>query len=215
MKRALVMAGVCLAAGSLALAQEQPQTKTHTETTVKQSGPGADTKTKMESVVGTVKEYETGKKIKISGPNDKTYSFDLDENARVNGSIVVGQKAKVEFVKESDGTTRVSVLSEASASAQNAAAMPKSHTEQTVKHNVPDAADTKVKTETVVGTVKEYEAGRKIVVTGPGDKEYRFDLDANASVQHPVAVGDRVKVTYKKGDAGEKVTVISPYGGKV
>ena len=98
MKRTLVWMGVCLAAGSLALAQE-PQTKTHTETTVKQTGPGPDTKTKMESVVGTVKEYEAGKKIKISGPNDKTYSFDLDENARVSGTIVVGQKAKVRVLE--------------------------------------------------------------------------------------------------------------------
>ena len=71
-----------------------------------------------------------------------------------------------------------------------------------------------MKTETVIGTVKEYEAGKKIVVTGPQDKEYRFDLDENASVVRPVAVGDRVKVTYQKGDTGEKVTVIAHYGGK-
>jgi hypothetical protein len=213
MKRVLAMVGVCLAAGSLALAQE-PQTKTHTETTIKQTGPGPDTKTKMESVVGTVKEYEAGKKIKISGPNDKTYTFDLDEDARINGAIVVGQKAKVEFTKDNSGREHVSVLSEASASSKMGATMPKSYTEQTVKHNDPNGPDTKVKTETVVGTVKEYTAGKKIVVNGPNDKSYSFDLDENAAIRHPVAVGDRVKVTYQKGDAGDKVTVISHYGTK-
>jgi hypothetical protein len=215
MKRALVLAGVCLAAGSLALAQE-PQTKTHTETTVKHSGPGPDTKTKMESVVGTVKEYEAGKKIKISGPNDKTYTFDLDENARVTGAIAIGQKAKVQYWKDNDGHERVSVLSEASGpgAMPNAAAMPRSHTEETVKNKVPNAPDTKVKTETVVGTIKKYEPGKKIVVTGPGDKDYSFDLDENASILRPVSVGDRVKVTYQKGDTGDKVTVIAHYGAK-
>jgi hypothetical protein len=118
MKRALVMVGVCcLAAGSLALAQE-PQTKTATETVVKQKGPGPDTKTKMESVVGTVKEYDAGKKIKISGPNDKTYSFDLDEDARIDGAIVIGQKAKVEYTKDDSGREHVTVLSEATASSK-------------------------------------------------------------------------------------------------
>ena len=213
MKRAVVMFGVCLAAGTLALAQE-PQTKTHTETTIKQTGPGPDTKTKMESVVGTVKEYEAGKKIKISGPNDKTYSFDLDEDARIDGAIVVGQKAKVQYTKDDSGREHVTVLSEASGASKMGATMPRSHTEKTVKHEVPNAADTKVKTETVIGTVKEYEAGKKIVVTGPNDKKYSFDLDENASVLKPVSVGDRVKVTYQKGDAGEKVTVISHYGTK-
>jgi len=213
MKRALVLAGLCLAAaGSLALGQDQP--KTHTETTVKQKGPGPDTKTKTESVVGTVKEYDAGKKIKISGPGDKTYSFDLDEGAKVNGSIVVGQPAKVHYTKDSEGHEHVSVISEASSVASGVSAKPATHTEKTVKTKNPNGPDTKVKTESVVGTVKEYEAGKKIVVSGPNSKSYSFDLDENASVRKPVAVGDGVKVTYTKGDGGEKVTVVSHYGSK-
>jgi hypothetical protein len=211
MKRALVLAGLCLAAaGSLALAQDQP--KQHTETTVKQKGPGPDTKAKYETVVGTVKEYEAGKKIKISGPGDKTYSFDLDENAKVNGSIVVGQEAKVRYSKDTEGHEHVAVISEATSVASGVAAKPRTHTEKTVKTKNPNGPDTKVKTESVVGTVKEYEAGKKIVVTGPNDKNFSFDLDQNAAVRQPVAVGDRVKVTYTKGDNGDKVTVVSHYG---
>jgi hypothetical protein len=83
-----------------------------------------------------------------------------------------------------------------------------------VKNKVPNAPDTKVKTETVVGTIKKYEPGKKIVVTGPGDKDFTFDLDENASILRPVAVGDRVKVTYRKGDNGDKVTVIAHYASK-
>ena len=51
-------------------------------------------------------------------------------------------------------------------------------------------------------------------MTGPDNKEYRFDLDENASMAGPVAVGDRVKVSYRKSDAGNQVTVVSPYKGK-
>ena len=122
--------------------------------------------------------------------------------------------AYVSYVKGSDGREHVAVVSAASREAQGAATMPKSHTEETVKQTAPGMDDTKVKTETVVGVVKEYEAGKKIVVTGPGGKDYRFDLDENASLTKPVSVGDRVKVSYQKSDAGDKVTVVAHYSGK-
>jgi hypothetical protein len=202
--------------GGYAAAQDAtaPQTKTHTESTTKQTGPGPDSKVKTESVHGTVKEYEAGKKIKISGPNDKTYSFDLDEDAKVDGTIIVGQMANVSYVKGSDGREHVAVVSAATRAAVGAATLPKSHTETTVKHEAPGMDDTKVKTETVIGVVKAFEAGKKIVVTGPKGKDYSFDLDENVSMTTPVAVGDRVKVSYKKGEAGEKVTVVARYIGK-
>jgi hypothetical protein len=214
MKRAFGLVLACLAAGSFAVAQTGQDSRSHSETTVKQKGPGPDTKQKMESVTGIVKDYDAGKKITVSGPGDKSYSFDLDENARVSGNIAVGQKVKVHYWKDNDGHERVSVISAASGSSVGEATMPRSHTETTMKQRVPDAPDTKVKTETVVGTVKEYEAGKKIVVTGPGNKDYRFDLDENASVPGPVAVGERVKVTYRKGEGGDKATVVSHWTGK-
>ncbi|HTO77464.1 MAG TPA: hypothetical protein VMQ61_15430 [Thermoanaerobaculia bacterium] len=213
MKRTFLLAAGLLAAASFVAAQET-QTTTSTETTVKHSGPGPDTKAKMETVVGTVKEYEAGKKIKIAGPKDKTYSFDLDENARVEGAVVVGQQAKVEYWKGTDGHERVSVVSEASRSATMAATMPKSHTESTTKNEHVNAPDTKSKTESVVGVVKKYEAGKKIVVTGPNNKDYSFDLDENAAVSGTIAVGERVKVTRRKGESGESITAIARYSGK-
>ena len=109
MKRTASLVVACLAAGGLAIAQDG-QTKTHTETTVKQSGPGPDTKMKMESVVGTVKEYEAGKKIVVKGPNDKSYSFDLDENASVLRPVAVGDRVKVTYQK-GDAGDKVTVIS--------------------------------------------------------------------------------------------------------
>ena len=44
--------------------------------------------------------------------------------------------------------------------------------------------------------VKKYDAGKKIVVTGPKKKDYSFDLDENAAVNGDIAVGEKVKVTY-------------------
>lgn len=201
-----------LAAGALAA-------QTASESTMKQKSAQGTTKAKSKSVTGTVKEYEAGKKIKITGPGDKDYSFDLDENARVEGSIAVGQTARVEYNKDNAGKEHVTVLSEAKAGASkpSAAATAESHAaqggtahmESTTKHKGP-GPDTKTKTETVIGTVKTYEAGKKITVTGPKNKDYTFDLDENVAMKGTANVGERVKVTYSKMDGGDKVTTIAP-----
>ena len=225
MKRLL---GVALAfafgfVGTAALAQSQ--TKTHEESTAKYKGPGPNTKMKTETVTGTVKEYEAGKKIVITGPKNKDYSFDLTENAKVEGNIAVGSTAKVEYMKDVDGKEKVTVLSEAKAheamhhSASQSAAKPAEAKapaggtmamETTTKHKGP-GPNTKTKTETVVGTVKEYDPGKKIVVTGPKNKDYSFDLDENAGVTGDIAAGKKVKVNYTKTDSGQKVTTVAPY----
>jgi len=204
---------VCFLVGGSAAAQNaQPEQKVHTETSTKHTGPGPDVKTKTETVIGTVKEYEAGKKIKLSGPADKTYSFDLDdknEATKVEGTIAVGQMAKVVYHKADDGHEVVTVLSEAPASAQAQAAAPRMHSESTTKHTGP-GPNTKVKSEVVVGTVKAYEPGKKLTVTGPKDKDYSFDLDDNVAFKGDVSVGQRVKVTYTKTDGGEKITAVAP-----
>jgi len=84
------------------------------------------------------------------------------------------------------------------------------HMTSTTNHKGP-GPNTKIKTETVIGSVKEYEAGKKIVVTGPKNKDYKFDLDDNVGMKGPVNVGERVKVTYSKGESGDKVTTVVPY----
>ena len=84
------------------------------------------------------------------------------------------------------------------------------HMTSTTNHKGP-GPNTKIKTETVIGSVKEYEAGKKIVVTGPKNKDYKFDLDDNVGMKGPVNVGERVKVTYSKGESGDKVTTIVSY----
>lgn len=88
------------------------------------------------------------------------------------------------------------------------------HTESTTKTKGP-GKNMKVKTETVIGTVKTYEAGKKITVTGPKDKDYSFDLDENVSMSGgAVNAGDKVKVTYMKDNNGMKATTIAPYKAK-
>jgi hypothetical protein len=86
--------------------------------------------------------------------------------------------------------------------------------ESTTKHTGP-GKDTKVKTEIVIGSVKTYEAGKKITVVGPKKKNYSFDLDENVSMSgSAVNVGDKVKVTYTKDNNGMKATTIAPYTAK-
>lgn len=211
MKRLTIAAltACCMAAGTAA-AQQVPD-KAHTETTLKQTGPDGKVRTKSETVVGTVKDYEAGKKIKLSGPADKTYSFDLDEGAQVQGSIVVGQPAKVTFYKGNDGAEHVSVISEASASSQMAASAPRVHSESTMKKSAPGMDTIKTKSEVVIGVVKDYEPGRKIRIAGPKNKDYSFDLDEQVAMKGAISVGERVKVTCTKADDGQKVTTVESY----
>jgi hypothetical protein len=212
MKRIIGTAiGVCLLAGAQALAQT-PE-KQAVETMTKQTGAGETLKSETQSVSGTVKEYEAGKKIKLSGPGDKSYAFDLSETARVEGAIVVGQMATVKYTKGTDGKETVTVVSEATANALTAAGAPKMHSESTTTESGA-AVDSKTKTEVVIGTVKEYEAGKSIKVTGPDAKDYSFDLTDMAVLKKAVTVGERVKVTFTKSDGGSKATTIVAYPHK-
>ena len=81
------------------------------------------------------------------------------------------------------------------------------------KHTGP-GKNTKTKGMKVVGTVKTYDAGKKIVVTGPKDKDYSYDLDDKdmaATVDPAVAVGNKVTVKESTDDAGKKTLSVSPY----
>ena len=81
------------------------------------------------------------------------------------------------------------------------------------KHTGP-GKNTKTKGKTVTGTVKSYDAGKKIVVTGPKNKDYSFDLDDKdmaATVDPAVAVGNKVTAKESTDDAGKKTLTVSPY----
>ncbi len=209
--------GVAAAACFLVVTGAAPaQTTVHTESKTKQTGPGPDVKVKTETVVGTVKEYEAGKKIKVSGPHDKIFSFDLDKAVRVEGAVTVGQMAQVEWKKE-NGRERVTVIAPFAIGIRSSVvkSRPVASTavrdvhmksEKTVHQPGPDV---KTKTEVVVGTVKEYEPGKRIRVTGPNDKDFAFELDRGVTMNGTVAVGQRVKVEYSKSNLGDHVTVVS------
>ncbi len=89
--------------------EKDSQGAMHVESTTKQKGPGPNTKTKTETVIGTVKTYEAGKSITVTGPKDKDYSFDLDENVAMKGTIAVGERAKVTYSK-TDGKDKVTTV---------------------------------------------------------------------------------------------------------
>ena len=208
------MMGIAAAACFLVASQAAfGQTKIHTESKTKETGPGPNTTIKSESVVGTVKEYQAGKKIRVSGPNDKIYSFDLDESVHVGGAVTVGQMAQVEWVKE-NGRERVTVIAPFGLGIRSSTVKAKPaaghdlhlKSEKTIHQPGPDV---KMKTEVVVGTVKEFEPGKKIKVIGPNEKDFSFDLDRGVTMNGTVAVGQRVKVEYTKGDMGNHVTVLS------
>ncbi len=200
MKRTIgMMAILAFLATGVALGQE----KSYSESKTKEKTSEGTSKYRTRIVTGTVKDYDAGKKITISGPNNKSYAFKLDQNALVEGNIAVGQNAKVEYT-ERGGDKYVTVLSEAKAASR--AASGSMHMTSTTRQR-----GSRVKTETVVGSVKEYEAGKAITVTGPENKDYSFDLDKNVAMKGSVSVGERVKVSYTKTSGGQKVTSVSTY----
>ena len=71
----------------------------------------------------------------------------------------------------------------------------------------------KTKTHTASGTVKEFESGKKIVVTTANKKDRSWDLDdkdVSYDVDAAVAVGQRVKVTEKTDAEGHKSVMVAP-----
>ncbi len=88
-------------------------------------------------------------------------------------------------------------------------------TEKTVKN--PNAPNTKTKTVSVIGTVKEYDAGKTIKIATSKHHTKSFDLaakDTTATVDPNVAVGSKVKLVDKKDDSGNHTITVEPYAGK-
>ncbi len=83
----------------------------------KEGSTRVERKVTFETVVGTVKAYVPGKRIVIVQSPNQTREFQIEQNAEVVGKILVGQPAKVEFFKSTDGPERVVTIQEAQASA--------------------------------------------------------------------------------------------------
>lgn len=110
-----------------------------------------------------------------------------------------------------------SAAAQSSSTADTSATGGKTMAQSTETKHTGAGKNTKTKGKTVIGTVKTYDAGSKIVVTGPKDKDYSFELDdkdMTANVDPAVAVGNKVKVVESTDDAGKKTLMVSPYTGK-
>ena len=89
-------------------------------------------------------------------------------------------------------------------------AMEKTQTTQ----QTTDTGTTKTKSHSAVGTVKEYNEGKSIVVTTAKGKDRTFDLSGNnltANVATGIAVGSQVKVVEQTDNSGHKTVTVEPY----
>ena len=99
---------VLLLGGSAAFAQDKPMEKTDEKKVTTSDGT---MKSKNHTVVGTVKEFEAGKKIKVL-VGKKTHSFTLDSksvNTTVDPSVAVGTKVKIVESKDANGIKSLTV----------------------------------------------------------------------------------------------------------
>lgn len=97
-----------LVGGSVAIAQSTSMEKTDEKKVTTTDGT---MKSKDHTVVGTVKAYQAGKKIKVL-VGKKTHSFVLNSksvNTTVDPAVAVGSKVKVVESKNADGTKTLTV----------------------------------------------------------------------------------------------------------
>jgi hypothetical protein len=99
---------VLLLGGTAAVAQDTSMEKTDQKKVTTTEGT---MKSKDHTVVGTVKEYEAGKKIEVL-VGKKTRSFALDSksvSATVDPAVAVGSKVKVVESESADGMKTLTV----------------------------------------------------------------------------------------------------------
>lgn len=99
---------VLLLGGTAAVAQNQSMEKTDEKSVTTTAGTA---KSKAHTVVGTVKEYEAGKSLKVL-VGKKTHSFTLDSKSvttTVDPSVAVGSKVKVVESKNAEGMKTLTV----------------------------------------------------------------------------------------------------------
>jgi hypothetical protein len=99
---------VLLLGGAAVTAQDKPMEKTAEKTVTTTTGT---TTSKAHTVVGTVKEYEAGKSIKVL-VGKKTRSFALDSKSvttTVDPAVAVGSKVKIVESKNADGVKTLTV----------------------------------------------------------------------------------------------------------
>jgi uncharacterized protein YndB with AHSA1/START domain len=106
------------------------------------------------------------------------------------------------------------VYTAANAQTDTSATTDKTMAQSTETKHTGSGKNTKTQGKTVTGTVKEYDAGKKLVVTGPKNKDYSFDLDdknMTANVDPAVAVGNKVTVKEHTDAEGKETMTVSPY----
>ena len=99
---------VLLLGGTAAFADDKPMEKTDEKKVTTTEGTA---KSKDHIVVGTVKEFEAGKELKVL-VGKKTHSFSLDSknvNTTVDPSVAVGSKVKVIESKDANGIKTLTV----------------------------------------------------------------------------------------------------------
>ncbi|MFI5119437.1 MAG: hypothetical protein ACHQM4_03445 [Thermoanaerobaculia bacterium] len=99
---------VLLLGGGAAVAQNKPMEKTDEKKVTTTAGTA---KSKEHVVVGTVKEYEAGKELKVL-VGKKTHSFALDAkdvNTSIDPAVAVGSKVKIIESKDAEGIKTLTV----------------------------------------------------------------------------------------------------------
>jgi len=99
---------VLLLGGTAAVAQTTSMERTDEKKVTTTAGTE---KSKMHTFVGTVKEYEAGKELKVL-VGKKTHSFALDAknvNTTVDPAVAVGSRVKVVESKNAEGIKSITV----------------------------------------------------------------------------------------------------------
>ena len=81
-------------------------------TTMKQTGPGENVKTTV--VTGVVTKYEPGNELEIRPADGNMHDFDLEDDVKIDGMIIVGQPATVTYT-DVGGKKHVTIIASGAA----------------------------------------------------------------------------------------------------
>ncbi|MEO6325424.1 MAG: hypothetical protein ABIT01_10990 [Thermoanaerobaculia bacterium] len=108
----LASGGLLAQAPAMQPAPQATTTMEKTEVTKTKGGGMKSTKSKTQTYVGTVKEMEAGKSVKLDMGKKKSKSFDLDDSnvtTTVDPTVAVGTKVKVVEMKDANGAKTMTV----------------------------------------------------------------------------------------------------------
>jgi hypothetical protein len=176
MKLTVLIAGVCISAGSVAASQALAQT--------------TQTVTKTVTVDGDVVRYEAGHLIVIRGADNKEVTYTLSPGVVLPAEVQIGRRVTLYTEPGSDGKTQL--VSRVTTTSVTPEGNVTSTTEDT--RRLPSGVTTRTTTTNVSGRVEAYEAGKTLTITRSDGSKVTYVINEKSQVPAGLVIGKTVSI---------------------